>query len=152
MCKLSQENRYIWNNIKNKRLRNYNTMAKNKGGRPTSMTPETLRKLEEVFAIGGTDEEACFYADISKETLYEYQRKHPEYTDRKEALKQKPILKARQTVVKALDDADNAQWYLERKNKKEFSSRQEIDIQGELKISKLEEIQKQTQEILSKRK
>lgn len=102
-------------------------MAKeNLGGRPTVMTPEVLAKLEEVFAIGGTDLEAIFYADISKDALYDYQKLHPEFTDRKEKLKERPILKARQTIVKGLDDADNAKWYLERKVKNEFSSRQEM--------------------------
>jgi hypothetical protein len=32
-----------------------------KVGRPTDMTTETVNKLEEVFAIGGTDEKTCFY-------------------------------------------------------------------------------------------
>lgn len=95
-------------------------------GRPTVMTTETLNKLEEVFAIGGTDKEACFYANISHQTLYDYQKDHPEFVERKEALKEKPILKARQTIVKGLEEADNAKWYLERKMKKEFASRSEV--------------------------
>ncbi|NLZ73222.1 MAG: hypothetical protein GX905_05320, partial [Bacteroidales bacterium] len=73
-----------------------------------------------------SDSEACFYANISKQTLYNYQKEHPEFVDRKEALKEKPILKARQTVVKALDDPKDAQWFLERKRKEEFSFRQEV--------------------------
>jgi len=101
-------------------------MTKNKGGRPTKMSKETIAKLEEVFALGGSDSEACFYANISKQTLYNYQEKNPEFVDRKEALKEKPILKARQTVVKALDDPKDAQWFLERKRKEEFSLRQEV--------------------------
>lgn len=95
-------------------------------GRPTVMTPELLNKLEEVFAIGGSDTEACFYANISPETMYKYGREHPEFMERKEALKEKPILKARQTIVKGLDDPDNAKWYLERKKKKEFAQRTEL--------------------------
>ena len=94
-------------------------------GRPTLMTEETLKKLEEVFAIGGTDKEACFYADISHQTLYTYQEKHPEFVERKEALKERPVLKARQTVIKALDNVSDAQWYLERKAKREFAQRNE---------------------------
>jgi len=57
--------------------------------------------------------------------LYDYAEKYPEFTDRKEALKQRPILKARQTVVKSLEDTNTAQWYLERKKKVEFSPRTE---------------------------
>lgn len=90
------------------------------------MTPETIAKLEEVFAIGGSDEEACFYADIGKSTLYNYQNAHPDFVERKEALKNRPILKARQTVVKSLDQPDMAFRYLERKRKDEFSSRSEV--------------------------
>ena len=106
---------------------------KNKGGRPPIMTDDTIKKLEEVFALGGSDSEACFYANISKQTLYNYQKEHPEFVDRKEALKEKPILKARQTVVKALDDPKDAQWFLERKRKEEFSLRQEVTgPEGEL--------------------
>jgi hypothetical protein len=95
-------------------------------GRPTVMTESVINKLEEVFAIGGTDKEACFYADISHQTLYDYQEKHPEFVERKEALKQRPVLKARQTVVKALDNPEDARWFLSRKMKKEFSERQEL--------------------------
>ncbi len=104
-------------------------------GRPTVMTTEILNKLEEVFALGGTDKEACFYAGISHQTLYDYQNKNPEFIERKEALKERPILKARQTVVKALDNPSDAQWYLERKAKKEFANRQEYDMSGKLEIN-----------------
>lgn len=95
-------------------------------GRPSSMTPEVISKLEEVFAIGGSDAEACFYADISHQTLYKYQNENPEFTERKNALKERPILKARQTIIKNLDDADTAKWFLQRKKKGEFSERQEL--------------------------
>lgn len=92
-------------------------------GRPPLINDAVLQKLESVFAIGGTDKEACFYADISPATLYNYQNEHPEFVERKEALKEQPILKARQTVVKALDQPTNAQWYLTRKAKIEFAER-----------------------------
>jgi hypothetical protein len=112
---------------------------KNKGGRPTLMTTAVLNKLEEVFAIGGSDEEACFYANISHQTLYNYQKDNPEFVERKEALKNKPILKARQTVVKSLDDANHAFRFLERKKKAEFGN--SVEISGEIvsKIIKLDE-------------
>jgi hypothetical protein len=119
-----------------------------KTGRPTIMTKETISKLEEVFAIGGTDKEACFYADISHQTLYDYQAIHPEFVERKEALKERPILKARQTVVKSLENPSDAQWFLERKRKDEFSSRSEISSEINVKVEKLESIQEATKSIL----
>lgn len=91
------------------------------------MTPEVLRKLEEAFAIGASDKEACFYADIAPSSLYYYQERHPEFSERKAALKEKPILMARQTIVKNLDNPDIAKWLLERKRKQEFSTKTEVD-------------------------
>lgn len=102
-------------------------MAKNKGGRPTVMTPDAIAKLEQAFSMGCTDLEACFHADISKDSLYSYQEKHPEFTERKEMLKDRLIFKARGVVENAVvtGDKDMAKWYLERKKKQEFSTRSE---------------------------
>jgi len=94
-------------------------------GRPTVMTPEALRKLEEAFALGCTDEEACFYANIGKSTMYDYQQNNPKFLERKDELKERPFLKARQTIVKSLDQAEHAKWYMERKKKSEFAQRTE---------------------------
>jgi hypothetical protein len=95
---------------------------KQKIGRPTKMTPMTVNKLEQAFSYGCTDIEACLYAGISKQTLYNYQDKNPEFVDRKEALKETPILLARKTVVEALkDDPALALKFLERKRRDEFS-------------------------------
>jgi len=103
-------------------------------GRPTVMTNEVLRKLEEVFALGGTDAEAIFYAGISKTAFYEYCKDHPTFAERKESLKDTPILAARRTVVKALNDPNHAFKYLERKKKNEFGPG--LEISGEM-ISKV---------------
>lgn len=93
--------------------------------RPTVMTPETIDKLRQAFLIGATKEEASGYAGISKVTLYSYIEKHPEFVNEIEKWQNEPILKAKTTVVKNLDDTKNAQWYLERKAKAEFAPRQE---------------------------
>ena len=87
------------------------------------MTPETIGKLEQAFAIDATVEEACSYADISRDAFYDYLKKEPTFSDRIEDLRQRPILKARQTIVKSLDNPQHAQWYISRKRKKEFAER-----------------------------
>lgn len=94
--------------------------------RPTKMTPDTLEKLRHAFDIGATDEEACASAEIVPATLYNYQNEHPEFLEEKTRRKEKPILRARQVIVDSLEDPKNAQWYLERKKKDEFSLRQEM--------------------------
>lgn len=95
-------------------------------GRPSEMSEEKIKKLEEVFAIDGSVGEACFYADISKTTYYNWLEKKPELVGRFEALRNRPVLKARQTVVKGLDAPEFALKYLERKRKAEFGN--SVDI------------------------
>lgn len=101
---------------------------KKSAGRPTVMTPETVGKLEAAFGLDSSVKEACSYAEIHPDTFYEYLKKNPRFSDKIEALRQKPILKARQTMVKNLDDPNHAKWYLERKVKNEFSPKTETDI------------------------
>lgn len=83
---------------------------------------EVLAKLEQVFAIDGTVKEACSYADISYDSFYRYLKQHEELRNRIDQLRERPILKARQTIVKDLETPSGAQWYLERKRKKEFGN------------------------------
>lgn len=97
-------------------------------GRPTVMTPAVIAKLEEAFNNGATDLEACFLADISKDALYDYCKVHPEFSERKEALKNMPKYQAKMNIVKEINngDAEISQWYLERRAKDEFSTRNEL--------------------------
>lgn len=102
------------------------------------MTDDTVKKLEEAFLLGCTDEEACFFADISKQTLYNYQAANPEFVDRKEALKSNPIFEARKSVLNELKtNGDLALKFLERKKKDEFSTKSETEHSGALTIGKV---------------
>ena len=103
-------------------------MAVNENGSFTKLTPESVKRLEEVFALDGSIEEACFYADISRQTYYNWINENKEMDERFDNLRQKPFLKARQTLVKNLDVFDNALKYMERKRKNEFSLRTETDL------------------------
>ncbi|MBL0320510.1 MAG: hypothetical protein IPP74_14640 [Alphaproteobacteria bacterium] len=96
-------------------------------GRPSAITEDVLRKLEEVFALGGTDKEACLYANIAPSTLYKYQEENKDFTERKEALKETPVLKARRTVFNSLETDVNSAWkYVERKDP-DLNPKQTID-------------------------
>ena len=87
---------------------------------------QKVHDLIAAYKIDATDEEACSYAGIRIENLRYFKEMHPEFLQVKEACKQIPCLKARQTIVQALGNADDAKWYLEKKRKKEFSSRTEL--------------------------
>jgi len=114
---------------------------KSNAGRPTKMTEATVNKLEEAFAFGCSDIEACLFAGISKQCLYNYQHKNPEFIDRKEMLKKTPVMIARKTVVDDLEtNPDMALKYLERKNKKEFSLRTE-NLNAEVTKDDLKEME-----------
>lgn len=100
----------------------------NKAGRPTKITKDILEKLDNAFSLGHSDEEACLVAQIDPQTLYNYCKKHPNYSSKKELLKNSPKIVARRNIVKDLNDGDvkTSKWYMERKAKDEFSNRQEL--------------------------
>lgn len=95
--------------------------------RPTKMTKDTLGKLEQAFAYDSTIEEACFFADINPDTYYSYVKENPEFAERVKSIRNRPILSAREKVVKEIKtDVNTAKWYLERKKKNEFAARSEV--------------------------
>lgn len=118
---------------------------KNKGGAPAKMTKETVKILEDAFSNGATDIEACFIAGIHKQTLYNYQKKNPKFIDRKQALKDMIKYQARKSIKESIETEktpDTAKWYLERKEKKEFSTRSEQVVDDKRDDETLEELKK----------
>jgi len=85
-------------------------------GRKLKIDATILQKLEDAFSNALPDSEACFYAGIAPATLYNYQKRNPEFIERKEALKLTPNIAARKTVVSTLNDVRIAQWWLEKKD------------------------------------
>lgn len=81
------------------------------------MTPEVVSKLEQAFLMGCTDDEACLFADIGRSTLFRYCDDNEGFRDRKEVLKQNPVLQARQVQMDDLADKNSmiAQKVLDRK-------------------------------------
>lgn len=102
--------------------------SKNPVGRPRTITPKIIEKLEEAFKLGCTNREACFYADIAESTFYDFLKDFPEYSEKIEMWKDYEKIKARMVIHKSLEngDSDIAKWYLERKAKDEFSTKQEV--------------------------
>ena len=102
------------------------TNKNGKAGRKTVVDDEALLKLEQAFLMGCDDEEACQFAGISPSALYAHQRRNPEFQQEKELWKLNPILKATATVYKNLSQPEMARWFLERRKKDKFSTRQEL--------------------------
>lgn len=99
-------------------------------GRPTERNEEVNRKIEEAAALGASIEEIAMYCGVHRATLYRWIQDDSELRDRIEELKERPILKARQTVVQSLGDANHAFKYLEKKRKQEFGPT--LELSGEL--------------------
>lgn len=105
-----------------------------KGGRPSAITPDVLRKLEYAFAYDCTNEEACILAGIYPVTFYAFLKKQPEFANTITLLRHIPVLLARQSIVDSvITDPEKALKYLERKNKIEFSPKIELSHGGDVK-------------------
>jgi hypothetical protein len=102
-------------------------MKKNKGGRPTKMTPDTLAKLKEGFLMGLSDDQACLHADINPVTLYRYCDGNEEFCKQKELWKKNLGYRAVKVLNQAVDEGDvsTAKFVAERRLKDEWSSRTE---------------------------
>lgn len=99
--------------------------------RPTVMTDDVLRKLEEAFLMGCTDIEACLFAGIGERTLYDYCDANPEFSQRKAMLKTNPAIKARKLIMDAIEskqaDLKTAQWMVEKYDGK---AKQAMTVEG----------------------
>jgi hypothetical protein len=94
-------------------------------------TPEVIAKLEQAFSIDASIGEACFFADVSVASYHNWCSKDPKLMERFKALRNKPVLLARKTVVDNLKDVSTAKWYLERKLSAEFSTQNDLGIKPE---------------------
>lgn len=110
-------------------------MAKNstiKKGRPTKMTPEVIRKIEEVAALDGSVAEMAYYADVHVDTIYAYMAENKAFSERIAKLREKPVLMARQRVIKGVNESySNAIDYLKRKKRLEFGDNIDLTTKGE---------------------
>lgn len=112
-------------------------------GRPTAMTEPTLRKLKVAYLINCTDEEACGFAGIGTTTLYDFQKKHPEFTELKKKWRDTHVMAARlnvfRSVVKDANMGDS--WLtLRTQRKDEYSEKHIVTDKNVVSIEELEKI------------
>ncbi len=104
-----------------------------KCGRPEKIDKDVLQKLEDAFAFCYTDEEASLYAGISPRTLYNYQNKHPEFIQRKEALRLTPNLAAKKELVAGIKgNIEQSRWWAKNKIAHEFGERNTMKHEGNI--------------------
>jgi len=90
---------------------------------------DVILKLEQAWALDCSDKEAAAFADISDSSLCQFLKVNLEVSKRKEQLKQRPVLNAKNILHKAINKGDGklALQYLERKLKREFSTLQRVE-------------------------
>lgn len=93
---------------------------------PVKLDDITVKKIEDALAMDCSIDEVCLMANISKQTFYNWQNSFPELKERFDLLRATPFLKARDTIIKSLDNPQHAFEYMKRKKKNEFSERQEM--------------------------
>ena len=96
-------------------------------GRPTKQTPETEKKLVAALRKGNTRRAACAHAGISEDTLANWSKGSSDFSDaltRAENTSEFGYVDVIQECANA-GDWKAAAWWLERRRKEEYSSRQE---------------------------
>ena len=121
-----------------------NSHKGNEVGRPPVITESVVRKLEKAFMAGLSDRQACASVGIGRQTLYDYCKDNPEFSDRKEDLKKMPAIHAQIAIAKAVKtDPNMALKYLERKERKEWAPptvKQDINVTNELEHKSEEQL------------
>lgn len=91
------------------------------------MTAEVIAKLEQAFTQGFNITHACGLAEISQNSYYDYIQENPDFSKKVEWLRSKPYIRTILGINKLINSEDptTLRWYAERKNKDEFSLRNE---------------------------
>lgn len=100
-----------------------------KMGRPPSITETEILKLEQCFRVGATVLEACEEIGVSQSTFYDHLKANQDFADRISIAKEYVTEFAKALITRRITerkDVETAKWWVERKNKKEFSPRTEV--------------------------
>lgn len=108
-----------------------------KAGRPTKITPDTVRKLEECFKCDASVAEACAYAGIGRTTYYEECKRNPEFRNNMERVQMYPLIVAKQTLFKGICSGDQkaaplALRYLELRQPERYTPRRKVETEGDI--------------------
>ena len=93
-----------------------------------------MTKLEDAFVNAMNDIQACAYAGISTRTLSRYEKENPEFSQRKQQLKLRPDIKAKQTIVNSLGEPSHAWKWLERRDQ-DFKPVSKVEHAGSVDIN-----------------
>lgn len=117
---------------------------------------EVMAKLEEAARIDASQEEMCFYADISVRALDRFLEKRPNFAERLAKLRERLPLKARQNISVQVEAGDIplSKWTLEHKKPHEFGEKLSLQHSGTIATEDdelVKEFEQKVQERIKKR-
>lgn len=127
-------------------------IKRDKRGRPTVITKQVLQNLAQAFNIGCSDREACIYAGIALQTLYNYCKENPDFLEQKEEWKENLVIAARANLATALTVKKSVpdSWeYIKRKRKAEFADMKVVaETEQKLSAKDLEDLEEGKYEVV----
>jgi cob(I)alamin adenosyltransferase len=114
-------------------------LTRDLGGRPSLLNEEMITKLEDIFKVGGTVDEACSFAGISKMTYYRWLKDNESFVTKMEAAQHYADVVAKNVVVHDITkkrDVGTAKWWLEKRqfrdNQTQVAVQVNVVLPGEL--------------------
>ena len=99
-----------------------NKLTKSSVGRPTKKDDEVIAKLDSIFKVGGTIDEACSYAGIDHSTYHRWMDSDKGFATKMTAAQHYADVVAKNVVVDSIvkdRDLSTAKWWLEKRQFKE---------------------------------
>lgn len=112
-------------------------------GRPTKMIVPTLQKLKIAFLVGSTDVEAADFAGIGESTLYDFQKKYPEFSELKRKWKNTDIMASRLNMLRSIvmnKSIEDSRWTLRAKRSEEYGEKSKLTVDDARRVS-IEELE-----------
>jgi len=100
----------------------------------TKLTPEVVKKLKEAFAIDCNITEACFYAEITPKTYYNWIKKNPELLQEFEHMRETLPLKSKHNIANSIQKGDVglSERYLSKRQPEVYGDRLKIEHSGSI--------------------
>lgn len=119
------------------------------------MTPETIQKLKDAFAIGATIEQACYYAEIATTTYHNWCKKYPVLLHEFDRMRQKLPLAAKTNIahaIQAMKDLSMSKWLIEKTESETYGDKIKMEHSGEISDGFSPEVRQIREEFVSKMK
>lgn len=100
------------------------------GGRPTTKTPEVLKRLEDALEAGLTIAGACGYARIGTTTFYRWQEDDVEFRDMVEGAKVRGQALIEFAILKDIKKDPKRALEVARRRYPEWQDRQKTELSG----------------------